>query len=149
MSDVLPFWLESAHARQTPCGDWIVTLRARTHGIGHGKALGEACIRLRRHFDAPRNAICWAQGTPSAQRVRTTANGCWIMHQLKERWDAPTRHDILGNLAKEMRARYDGINYLYESEEAQSELRQVLNLRGMFAENYPVGLVPKKEAQIA
>lgn len=139
----LPFWLQSASTRRTACGDWIVTLRARTHDIGHGKSLAIANVRLRRQFDKPEHAVHWAQGTPTAQKLRTTARGCWIMRQLKDRWDAETRRDILGNLAREMRAKYDGISYLYESDEAQSELETKLKLAGMFAMNFPTGLVAK------
>ncbi len=143
-SKPLPFWLEAAYARQTPSA-WIVTLYARTHGIGHGKALSAARIRLRRHFECPDHAINWATGTPTAKKLRTTANGCWLLHQIKAKWNAETRHEILASLGKELRAKYDGINYLYESDEAQSELQRVLKLQGMFAMNYPVGLVPKPQ----
>ncbi len=142
----LPFWLQSASTRRTPCGDWIVRLQARTHDIGHGKSPAIANIRLRRKFEKPEHAVNWSQGTPTAQKLRTTARGCWIMHQLKERWDAETRRDLLGNLAKQLRAKYDGISYLYESDEAQSELETKLKLKGMFAMNYPVGLVKKEAA---
>lgn len=143
-SKTLPFWLAAAYARRTPSA-WIVTLYARTHGIGHGRVPANAKIRLRRNFEHPDHAINWASGTPTAKKLRTVANGCWIMHQLKSKWDANTRRDILGPLAKQLRAKYDGISYLYESEEAQNELAQTLKLKGMFAMNYPVGLVPKKE----
>ena len=76
-------------------------------------------------------------------KLRTTANGCWLMHQIKAKWSKETRREILSPLAKQMRAKYDGINYLYESDEAQNEIQRVLKLSGMFAMNYPVGLVAK------
>jgi len=132
----LPFWLESANARRTPSA-WVVNLRARTHSIGCGNR-DAATVRIpnQRGCETEFNAICYASSLPTARKLRTVARGCWIMAQLKERWDVATRHDILGGLAKQMRAKYDGISYLYESDEAQDELIRLFKLQDIIVPNF-------------
>lgn len=140
---ILPFWLESAQVRQTPCA-WIVSLTARTHGRGHGSIPATRKVRIPiAKCENEDQALCRSMSTPTGWKVRTLARGCWLLthHREKHKDCSESYSEMMRIFAANMRAKYDGINYLYESEEAQDELIRILKLTDIVAMNYPVGLV--------
>lgn len=65
--------------------------------------------------------------------VRLHARGCWIITKVKEKYgtDVDGRRELFIDFCKYMKARYDGVNYLYGYEESQNELIKKLNVPDM------------------
>jgi len=73
-----------------------------------------------------------------SNKVRLYSNGCWLVAKAKEKYGpAEDRKDLFTSFMHNLRRKYDGINPVYQSAEAQAEIQSALKLPSMtFLESF-------------
>lgn len=78
-----------------------------------------------------------AQAIHNARSIYLHSRGAWIVSKVKEKYGVAkeTRKELFEAYCSLMKAKYDGLNYLYESQEAQDEIILALRIPDISSSN--------------